>query len=126
MSDLASYQLQNALELSQSRFNALAEVAGKEMARWVKPSVVVPLTIGVSVLGAAIEARFAEGGKGAIANAIVAAGAYAVGFMAGDNADLRWASYAIAMGLGSAAASQATYDKVTHRLTETVAPVAMA
>ena len=119
---LANVDMQYALANAQHHFNALAEVAGKEMAQYVKPAVVVPLTIGVAALGGAVEARFPT--KGAIANAIVAAGAYAVGFMAGDNADLRWTAYSIAMGLGSAASACATSEKVTDLMSNTSAPAA--
>jgi hypothetical protein len=123
VTDLAlpqNYQLQHQLADTQARFDALATVAGREMAKVLKPAFAVPITIGFSALGAAAEAKF--GAKGMLANALGAALAYGVGMMAGDNADLRSGAYCVAMGLGSAAASVATYDKVVTMISKTAAP----
>lgn len=122
MNDLALHSARSELDRAHERFNALAAVAGREMPRFLKPAYTVPLTVGVAALAAAGEAKF--GTKGAIANALVAAVAYGVGMMAGENADLRAGAYTLAAGLGSAAASIQTYEKVTTMIAATTAPPA--
>jgi len=118
---LALAEAHRDLEASHQRFNALAQVAGREMPRYLKRPIAVPLTIAVSAGAAAMEARF--GAKGAIGNAVLAGVAYGIGMLAGDNADLREGAYMFATALGSAAASVATYDKVTSMIAQTTAPV---
>jgi hypothetical protein len=120
MSDLALHQAHAELAHAHDRFNALAQVAGREMPKFLKRAYTVPLTIGVTALGAASEAKF--GTKGAIANAILAGVAYGVGMLAGENADLREGAYTIATGLGGAAAAIASYDKVTSMIATSQAP----
>jgi hypothetical protein len=122
VSDLALHQVHAELANAHERFNALAQVAGREMPKFLKPAYTVPLTVGVAALGAASEAKF--GAKGMIANAVLAGVAYGVGMLAGDNADLRAGAYMVATGLGSSAAAVATYDKVTSMIAATTAPPA--
>lgn len=122
MSNLALHQAQAELAHAHDRFNALAQVAGREMPRFLKRAYTVPLTIGIAALGAAAEAKF--GAKGLIANAILAGVAYGVGMLAGDNADLREGAYMFATGLGCSAASVQTYDTVTTYMAKTTAPAA--
>lgn len=108
--DLALHQAHADLAHAHDRFNALAQVAGREMPKFLKRSYTVPLTVGIAALGAASEARF--GTRGVIANAVLAGVAYGIGMLAGDNADLREGAYMFATGLGSSAASVASYEKV--------------
>ncbi len=126
--ELALHDMSGRLAHAEDRFNALAQVAGREMPRYLKPAVVAPVTIGLAVLGAAVEARFntPTSPRGTIANGLMAAIAYGVGFMAGENADLRAGAYAIAVGLGSSAAAIGTYDKVTSMMANTTAPAPAA
>lgn len=125
MSDQMSlYDAQNRLAHAEDRFNALAQVAGREMPKYMKRAYTVPLTIGIAAVGAAVEAKL--GTKGTIANGVMAAVAYGVGMMSGENADLREAMYMFSIGLGSSAASIATYDKVTAMMGGTTAPAPTA
>jgi hypothetical protein len=128
VSELALYEAHNRLAHSEDRFNALAQVAGREMPKYLKRPYAVPLTIGVSVLGAAIEARANQPGKpyGSIGNGLIAAVAYGIGIMASENADLREAAFSVATGLGSAAAAIGTYDWVTTKMATTTAPAPTA
>lgn len=104
MSNLAHYGHHDL----QTRFDALAQVAGREMARYVKPGVIPAVAVGFSAVGAAIEARFEE--KGMMFNAGLAAAAWLGSMFAGDNADLRNGALAVATGLGSAAVAIGTHD----------------
>ena len=121
-SDLALHEAHNQLNTMHERFNALAQVAGREMPKYLKPAVVAPLGIAVAAAAAAGEAKW--GTKAMIANSLVAAVAYGVGIMSGDNADLRAGAYMFATSLGSAAASVAAYDGVTNWIAKQSAPAA--
>lgn len=120
--ELALHAAHNELGHMHDRFNALAQVAGREMPKYLKRSYAVPLTIVTAAIGAGAEARF--GTRGAVANGLLAAVAYGVGMMSGDNPDLREGAYVFATGLGAAAASIGTYDYVTTKLAATSAPAA--
>lgn len=123
-SDLMRHQYQSDLDHAQQRFNALAQVAGREMAKVLKTQYIPPIAVGAAAIGAVANAKFQT--KGAIANALLAAAGWGVAIMAGENADLRNAAVAISSGLGSAAASIAAYDKVTTMMSSTTAPAPAA
>lgn len=116
--ELAPYAPQDA-NLA-ARFDALAQVAGSNIAKIITPKVVPGIAIIAGGIGGALEGKWE--GKGQLANAVIASAAWAVALMAGDNADLRHGAVGVASGMGASAASLFSYNKMVNRTAGTVAP----
>lgn len=119
---LAMHQASSDLANMHDRFNALAQVAGREMPKYLKTGYMPAISIASGTVAAAAQARY--GTKGAIGNGVAALAAWVTAMLAGDNADLRNGAVAFASGVGAASAGILAYDKVTTLMASTTAPAA--
>jgi hypothetical protein len=124
MSNLALHDLEREVEEGSRRFNALAKVAGDNMAKTFHVVYIAPASVLAAAAGAALAAKFDK--KGLLGVALGGAALWGASWFARESADVRNVLTAGAAGLGDAAVAIFTYDKLTTQMAATVAPAPAA
>lgn len=118
--NLALHDAHLQLADQDRRFNALAKVAGDNMAKRFHTVYIAPVSALAAAGAAAVCAKFDT--KGIVGSALAGAALWGASWFAQENADVRNVLTAGAAGFGDAALAIFTYEQLLARMKAQTAP----